>query len=166
VYYKLQRLDAISEVITFMSVRRGTLNNDLFGFALSVKELGKQMSRLTPRAPRFADHDLLDDAEGKMEALYTRTKLLVARPLERVKDNFTEAFCIRAFLMTMLMSPFLGSQRAQTVARFQATATACITCGHAECRSNRIWLTDHNTIKVVVSHHKNELAGKTRVRPL
>lgn len=161
-----ERMDALSDVVQFLSVRRGSLNERLFLFAVTLKDLGRRLSDLRPRAPRFADQSILENSERYLGGFYDllhhfqlRLRHMTDAAIARQQNL---CYCIRALVMIAFMTPFLGGHRAQTVARLQVSDGPCITCGEGQCRGNRVVLSEGNTVRVIISHHKNQLAGRTR----
>lgn len=151
-----------------MSVRRGYIHDGHFTFSVALRDLGKELARSMPRAPRFADLDVRDTADQLLQRHYRLVQHLTQRPLREVQTDPRIAVKVRAALLTALTGPLLGSQRAQSIARMQATDGPCITCGEARCGSNRIRVLGPpgtpagGRVHVLISHHKNELAGRTR----
>ena len=167
------RMDALSEVVQFLSVRNGCVDERLFTFSLSLKDLGRHLATLRPRAPRFADQGLLERADEHFAEFYRLLRYLQIELAhmsdDAIRRKMTLCYCIRAFALTAFMTPFLGGHRGQTVARIQASDDKhCITCGHARCPGNRVKVLgekgtrDGNKIRVTLAHHKNQLAGRTR----
>lgn len=167
-----QRLDAISEIVQFVAVGEGGyIRHELIKLAFSLKDLAKQMAQTVPRAPRFADADLLDRAEPLIASFYAGASEFVERNgLEQISGSRPLATECRGYLLSMLMLPFMGSQRAQTVAQLTLPRPdddderPCATCGDRRCLGNQLLLEPAGTVRVRISHHKNQLAGRTRVR--
>lgn len=184
-----ERLDAVAEVVQYLAVRRGVVNKGLLELSLSLKELGKRVGQLIPRAPRFADEELLRDPIGLLTDMRELvTQFLEVHSEDNVRESWALAVGVRQCLLIYLMTPLGGSHRAQTLARLQVDAEGpCVTCGDLRCRGNRIVFIPGDqggagaeaevedperepwrrrippaSVRLVIAHHKNSLAGRTR----
>lgn len=157
----------MAEVVMFQAVRGGTVRVEYMKFALSLKDLAHQLARSIPRAPRFADADLLEGSERHMAAFYKQVaQFLDAHDVASVSTNMTAARTCRDYLLTATQTVLFGAQRGQSVSRLQVEESeGCLKCGEARCKGNRIVRLDNGAAKlrVIISHHKNELARRTRV---
>ena len=161
-----QRLTALAEVIQFLAVKSGSVRTEYVRFALSLKDLAQQVARTIPRAPRYADAELLDKAETMFADFYREAALFVAdHTVGDVAASVELASTCRSFFLAATQTPLFGSQRGQSVARMQvAGADVCNRCKRPQCRGNRIEINEEEgKTRVIVSHHKNELAGRTQV---
>lgn len=165
-----ERLDALSEILQFVAVRHGRADCAVLQFSRTVKDLGTQLAAVRPPQPRFANMELL----GRVEPIYEHYNKLVDSLVKQdpasFRSNYDLCFVLRAATLIGFMTPFMGGQRAQTVVRIQANSGPCVTCGHTACPGNRIKVVHgpvpgepgSKRLLVTLTHHKNELAGRTR----
>jgi hypothetical protein len=208
----MQRLESLSEIAQFVAVRRGQVNKMAMEGALAFRELGRRLGQLKPRAPRFADAELLENPMEVLACLRATGRSLVeayddavdaesGAPAAPGREGMAQAReaaeGIRAALITYLLSPLAGAQRGQVLARLQFAEAdvepgrqrekkhkkkkrriagpgggCCNTCLHLNCPGNRLTVLEPaegaqqqcRSVHFTISHHKNELAGRTQVR--